>query len=142
MAKIERAAKALIRRESDGRYLVLTCSLWPENPRRSQKPDLPGGVVEPHEQIEEGLLRELFEETGLRIRVESLQLGHCSTYYADGVSHHFMVYLTDVSGDESIKLSWEHEAYQWLTVEEIQSLEIRQPYHVIFQHMIDVGLLH
>ena len=141
MVAIERAAKALIRRQSDGKYLLLTCSLWPENLRRSQKPDLPGGVVEVDEQIEEGLLREVREEAGLDLLPGSLQLGRCFTYLDGDVSSNFLVYVAEVTGDEEVVLSWEHESYQWLTAKELLDLEIRRPYPELFQYLATIHLL-
>ncbi|OYX54046.1 hypothetical protein B7Y92_00030 [Candidatus Saccharibacteria bacterium 32-50-13] len=142
MAEINRAAKALIRRESDGRYLVLTCSLWPENPRRSQQPDLPGGTIEPGERIEEGLLREVQEETGLQLSPGVLQLGYCFTRLRDdGVSNSFLLFTAETSGEATITLSWEHESYQWMTAKEVLDLSIRSPYPEMFQHLHTVGLL-
>ena len=141
MITIERAAKALIRRRSDGKYLILTSSKWPENPRRSQKPDLPGGIVEPHEQIEEGLLREVREEAGLDLIIDNIQLGRCSTYLDDGVSSNFLVYVAEVEGDKEVTLSWEHESYVWLTPNEVLELDIRRPYPELFQYLSTIGLL-
>ena len=77
MTQIKRAAKALIRRKSDGKYLILTCSLWPENPRRSQKPDLPGGSIKRGENIEDGLLRALrspIRPALIRLLIEQISL--------------------------------------------------------------------
>lgn len=141
MVVFERAAKALIRRTSDGKYLILTCSLWPENPRRSQKPDLPGGVIEPHEQIEAGLLREVREETGLELTFDHVKLAHCHTYLDDNESSSFLAYVAEVEGDPVITLSWEHESYEWLTAEQVLSLDIRQPYRDIFEYIASIGLL-
>ncbi len=141
MVKVERAAKALIRRATDGRYLMLTCSPWPENPRRSQKPDLPGGEIEAGEQIEEGLLREVYEETGIVLSEQSLQLGYCFTRFDAGISTSFLLYVADIPQDIDIVLSWEHESFQWLTADEVLGLSIRRPYTEMFRHLALVGLL-
>lgn len=142
MTVVERAAKALIRRRTDGKYLVLTCSLWPENPRRSQKPDLPGGTIELDECIEEGLLRELEEETGLRLDLDMVKLGYCYTrLHDDGVSSNFLLYSAEISGEDSITLSWEHESYQWMTAQEVLDLTIRSPYPEMFQYLHSAHLL-
>jgi 8-oxo-dGTP pyrophosphatase MutT (NUDIX family) len=141
MAQIKRAAKALIRRKSDGKYLILTCSLWPENPRRSQKPDLPGGSIKRGENIEDGLLREILEETGLSIVKETLQLGYCATRFVRGDSENFLLYVVEIEGNEPIILSWEHESYQWMSAGEVRALKIRSPYRKLFRYLVNVELL-
>lgn len=139
--QIRRGAKALLRRNSDGKYLMLTCSLWPENPRRSQKPDLPGGIIEPYEAIEEGLIREIKEETGLTLDHTALTLGFCTTYIEHEMSTNFLLYVGEVSGSEEIEISWEHESFNWLTVDELLTLEIRAPYAEIFQYLKKANLV-
>jgi len=56
---------ALIRR--DGRYLI---TLRPEGSHLSGHWEFPGGKLDPGETLEECVVREVEEETGLRIRVE------------------------------------------------------------------------
>ena len=141
MTEIQRAAKVLVRRRTDGRYLMLTCSEWRENPRRSQKPDFPGGNITANEQIEEGLQREVQEEVGMVLPSESLQLGYCSTYFSNDISTSFLFYVAEVEGTEEVTLSWEHESYQWLSAAELLALEIREPYAMIFQYLKRVDLL-
>ncbi|NCU38894.1 hypothetical protein EOL96_07650 [Candidatus Saccharibacteria bacterium] len=47
-----------------------------------------------------------------------------------------LTYLVDV-GDVEVMLSWEHEAYSWLTVEELKSLDIRPTYRKILDYLIN-----
>lgn len=139
--KLRRAAKILIRRRSDGLYLILWSSKWEERPDRSQKPDIPGGVVEENESMIEGLLREVREEIGVAIHPGSLHLAHALTYDHNDWSSIFEIYFAEINGDESITLSWEHESFRWLTADEVLAMEIRQPYPGIFAHMRDIGYL-
>lgn len=138
---VKRGAKILIRRRSDGKYLILTSSLWLENPERSQQPDLPGGVIEPNEMIEEGLLREIEEETGIELTHDRLTLGYSLTYADGSDSRNFFVFISDITGEEHIQLSWEHERFEWLSADEIMALKIRQPYSDIFQYLKKTKLI-
>lgn len=141
--KHRRGAKVLIRRTSDGKYLLLTSSLWPENPRRSQMPDLPGGVIETHETIKEGLLREVKEETGLSISETSLVPGKVIQYQGSDrdAASEFSIYLAEVEGNPDVTLSWEHESYRWIDGEELLGLSIRRPYNDIFNALHREGKL-
>ena len=70
--------------------------------------DLPGGHLYYNEDPVEGLVREVYEETGLTIT-------NYRELYQDGNINFFWGYLP--SGD--IKLSNEHAAYQLLNIDEI-----------------------
>lgn len=139
---LKNIAKALIRRTSDGKYLILTSSVWPERPDRSQKPDLAGGLVEEGETFEQGCVREISEEAGLAIDSSQLVLGHADSFVdPGGQGHNRLIYFAEVSGEPEIVLSWEHESYSWLTAEEVLALDMRAPYPEVFRHMAAIGLL-
>ena len=112
------AGHALIERES--KYLIT---------RRSKlstymplKWDIPGGIVEPGETLEEAIYREVCEETGLTI-----QVGRVVYVYANRdqlpVRQTFQaVYLCKYkSGDVRLNPS-EHDMYQWLHYNDIASV--------------------
>lgn len=137
---LRRAAKALIRRKSDGKYLILWSSEWKDNPRRSKMPDLPGGLIEEGESVEQGLIREINEESGLSVEESALLLAHAHVWDENDVSTVFLAYFIETD-DFDVELSWEHERYAWLNERELMELEIRQPYPAIFNHMKKVGLI-
>ncbi len=138
---IKNISKVLIRRASDGKYLVLVGSKWPERPDRSQKPDLPGGLVEAGETFEQGCVREVKEEAGIDIDSSQLVLAHAGSFTEEENGLNRLVYYIDISPDPKIVLSWEHESYSWLTAKEVLALDIREPYPQIFRHMKAIGLL-
>lgn len=113
------AGHALI--ERDGKYLVT---------RRSKlstymplKWDIPGGIVEPGETLEEAIHREVSEETGLTIRVGRVvyiyanrdQLPHRQTFQA--------VYLSKyIAGEVHLNPS-EHNTFQWIDYDDIAKID-------------------
>ena len=137
LAKTGTVAKAIIRRRSDGAYLVLWSSKWPERPERSQKPDFPGGEVESGETPEVGCVREILEEAGIAVSPSELQLVYAMTYYyaKDDFWVNRLVYFAEID-DNDVKLSSEHEKYAWLSARELEELEIRPPYKEIITNLI------
>ncbi len=140
--QVRSAAQALLRRRSDGKYLVLTSSEWKENPLRSHSPDLPGGMIEPNEQIVDGLVREISEEIGVNLKGDSLELIYGTTYIEEmfdrSITH--LVYFAEVD-DIEIELSWEHESFDWLTGQELKIIDIRAPYPTVFKHLSQLKIL-
>ncbi len=141
--RVLNVGKALIRRKSDGKYLILTSSKWEERPERSQKPDLPGGVVEIGETPEQGCAREIQEEAGIIVNSTELTLVHAFSFVSDkdGAAINRLIYFIEVDGTPDVTLSWEHESYDWLTAEEVLTLQIREPYPTVFQHCHEIGVL-
>lgn len=117
-------AKALVRRP-DGLVLALTRSA--RDYHRPGEYDLPGGSLEGGEIVEQGLARELNEETGLT-HPKELRLLHAVTAYYPGdpddrwnesriLTH--CLYETTVSQSFTPRLSEEHDAAEWLPPQEL-----------------------
>ena len=83
---------------------------------------LPGGYVRPDETIEQAVVREIEEETGLKITAIKL-VGIYEDFLSekDEPIHHIIVaYKTEVIGGRII-FSQEATAYKWLSLEEALS---------------------
>ena len=135
-------SKALVRRKTDGKYLLLTSSKWEERPDRSQKPDLPGGMVENNENSLQGCVREVQEESGIIVSEDDLQLIYASTFHSsrDDASITRLIYLVEVD-NPSVTISWEHESYDWVTANDLLNCEIREPYPEIFNYLNSADIL-
>lgn len=72
--------------------------------------DLPGGTLEEYETHEEGVAREVYEETGLTIESPELVAQKAGGW--DGVTYEFS-YFRALSSGASIRLSEEHTEYAW-----------------------------
>jgi 8-oxo-dGTP pyrophosphatase MutT (NUDIX family) len=141
MPNTETTAKAIVRR-SDGSFLTLRSSKWEERPDRSQKPDLPGGMVEAGESPLMGVSREVSEEVGIQVPDDDFTLVYTATEFYDDTQTSVIkhVFLADVE-DVEVKLSWEHEAYEWLTAEEFRTIEWRPFYSEALDYLFTHGLL-
>ncbi len=76
----------------------------------------PGGILESGERFEDGLVREVHEETGLRVAVDSLS-GVYQNLERDIVA---LVYRCRIS-DGNLKPSDETSSFRWLTVCECEA---------------------
>ncbi len=90
---------------------------------------LPGGGMEAGESVEECCIREVFEETGLRVKVKRL-IGVYSNpdqlvIYPDGNQAHFVVmnFEVEVVGGE-LGLSDETSEFGYFTLAEMESMPI------------------
>ncbi|MFX1515199.1 MAG: NUDIX hydrolase [Promethearchaeota archaeon] len=94
----------------------------------------PGGAIDLGETVEEGLRREIYEETD--ITVESLQF----IDYIDGITHdsdnkvefHFVVFMFETEHSEGmIKAKDDALEVKWVSIEEIMSKALPVPSELI-----------
>jgi 8-oxo-dGTP diphosphatase len=114
------AGHALIERES--KYLVTQRSK--SSGYMPMKWDIPGGIVEPGEALEDTINREVQEETGLTIRIGHVIYAYTNRDQLPQRQTFQIVYLCKYeSGKVVLDLS-EHVAYKWIDFANITNLEI------------------
>jgi 8-oxo-dGTP diphosphatase len=86
-----------------------------------QKWDLPGGGLHFFEKSEEGLIREIMEETQLTV-----EIGPPLSLF-DAIKHHIHLCIFTYAcrwTEGEVFLSPEHESYMWLTEKEMEESEL------------------
>lgn len=80
----------------------------------------PGGKVEEGETLEEGIIREVFEETGLNVVPERFL--YASLDEICGKKMIFVVYLCSTAEEKAVLSSREHSEYRWVDKEECKAM--------------------
>ena len=88
---------------------------------------IPGGKIEPGESLQEGMLRELWEETGVQLQKESSRF--LESFYASHTGFYYRIHLwlLDYREEEPpcIKLRpEEHSEFSWATLEGMKDLPL------------------
>jgi 8-oxo-dGTP diphosphatase len=112
------AAYALLRDSEDKCLFVRRSSDSKTNPGRWEPP---GGKIEPGELLDEALRREVFEETNLQIVVRRL-LGAIE-FELPTIKVACLI-MEGRLKSRDISLSSEHDAYQWLRLEEVRHVDL------------------
>lgn len=111
------AVKALVKNEQ-GEILVLFRS--ETHPSLAHDIDLPGGEVDIDESLDQALIREIYEETGLTVEPKHLRVEHSwHTLWGQRQT----LYTAHVFGQESIDISWEHKSYEWMSPQEFANYQ-------------------
>jgi len=116
------AVKAIIIREN--RFLVLHRSKKEMEKSRLNNNecwDLPGGGVRFFETAQNGLMREIWEETHLKTEIKSIF--SCYDVIKNGIHMSILTYVCAYKEGEVV-LSGEHDAFFWLTLEEMESMKL------------------
>lgn len=111
---MKKIAKCLIV-DSESNYLVLRLN---DHPTFGNDPDLPGGTMDPNETLKQTAIRETFEEVGIVIPSEAVELLYEGSEYSRHGSY-YALYGYKVVTRPDVILSWEHESYSWLTKDEL-----------------------
>ena len=96
-------------RDHDGRCLLLKRSL--ESKNNKGKWDFPGGKVDPGEDFDEALLREVIEETGLTASLQGVA-GSAESDLPDRKVAYLIMEAIVTSGE--VTLSSEHDDFVWV----------------------------
>jgi 8-oxo-dGTP diphosphatase len=118
------AAKALIVNDADEVLLVREANTYDEGTNLG-KYQIPGGRLNPGESYAEGLHREVFEETGLKIKpLHPIYVGEWKPVIK-GIQHHIVAIFTVCRAKtRKVTLSEEHDHYMWVHPKKISRLKI------------------
>lgn len=107
--------------DQTGRLLLLS----EQDSERKYMCDLPGGTLTDDEQPVAGLYREVYEETGLRIRLLSSLCWLKFDIHDSGCPILVAFYIAETS-QVNVSLSPEHKSFRWVTTEEFmrEGLEV------------------
>ncbi len=113
--------KAIILK-GEGKMLLLRRSKT--DTRRPLQWDLPGGLCEEGETLEEGVLREIVEETGLKVTglrpiYTKSEIREWKTNKKNAV---FIFYKAYVVSDKEVVVSDEHDEFRWLSLKDALEL--------------------
>lgn len=112
-------AKALVF-DTENKILVLRRSS--SHPRYAHHSDFPGGEVGKHEKAINAVTREIKEESGLVISSNALHLVRKA--FSPRGTQHLIFHAKIHDKQPPIKLSWEHDAYFWITLDNFLNQEL------------------
>ncbi len=120
----------------DGRILLLRRSKTA--PARALEWDFPGGVVEPGEDPKTAVMRETEEETALKLtQVSVLDVHMLVSEQFDGNT--LIMLFRAKTTDEDIKLSYEHDRYEWIDFVASKNYTMPDRYHVAIRLIADAS---
>ncbi len=105
--------------DDNGKILILKRST--DSKTNPGKWELPGGKVDQGESFDQALIREVFEETGLKIFVEHFVGASEQNLHVIRAIH---IIMSGRIMEGELKLSEEHEGYAWVFFEELADYEL------------------
>jgi mutator protein MutT len=89
--------------------------------------DLPGGAVDENEAPEAAAIRETIEETGVVTEHQKIIVSDYIPHTDPWVILGFSVHVDQ----PEVTLSWEHDEYQWIPIDDIESTELPEGYKLL-----------
>ena len=108
----------------NGKVLLLRESLKYESPNTG-KWDVPGGRVKPGERFDQGLIREIKEETGLEIKLDKPFSVREWRPAIREVEHQIIgTFIECFADSDEVILSRDHDRYEWINPEDHKNYDL------------------
>lgn len=143
MTHVRATTKILIINERD-ELLILKIGVHTKQPHRSYTLDLPGGFVDDGESERDGAVREIKEETNIDMNPNDLELIWAETNYYEDTDASFthLLYLVGLDHTPEVKVSWEHESFMWVKLDEAaEKFEDRPRFRHVVEYMQKLKLV-
>lgn len=133
---LESVAKILVINDKN-EALVLTLGKHLKYPEKSYRPDLPGGIVDSGESERHAVIREVQEECGVDLDKSNIQLAYTETVYyeKENKSVTKLLYIAHLDNTPEITLSWEHSDHKWISIGELQAVDLRPFFNEAIQYL-------
>lgn len=92
-------------------------------PHRKLEWDLPGGMVDDGEDVNKGVVREIAEETGIKVDPQKTYLAYAWTSVFDDKLNIVRLFYAVRTDNSNVTLSFEHSEYKWVTLDEAITME-------------------
>lgn len=123
MIKLFVAAKGFI--EYKGKILIVRESPKYLDGVNHGKYDVPGGRITPGESLEDALIREVQEETGLAVYIGNIFFANEIRINRHGEQWQIIrMFFTCTAGGDDVKLSTDHDEYKWIDPKDFAEFEL------------------
>ncbi len=106
--------------------------------RRPLQWDLPGGGHQEGESLEDGVLREVLEESGLKVsRLRPIYTKTEMRNWDDNTRNALFIFYTARSSTDEVELSFEHDKYRWVDIKEAINLISYYLHKELLQYIVN-----
>lgn len=125
---IQRIAMKAVIANAEGKVLIVRIADAPKAGTNAGKYSLPGGKLKPGEVWDEGLIREVKEETGLVVEVvKPLQVGEWRPVVQGKQLQIIGVFFDCRTDNFEVTLSEENDSYERVDVSTLNSFDVLEP---------------
>ena len=131
------ATKALIVNDR-GQILILREASTYEEGTNIGKYHMPGGRLNPGEAFQDGLKREVSEETGLEIEIgKPIYVGEWRPVIKGVQNQIVAIFFICKPLSDNVQLSEEHDDFKWVTPDQIKQYDVMSPEDKVFEAYIE-----
>lgn len=100
-------------------------------------PDLPGGTAENNDSTLSTMLREVYEEVGLKLHEDQVVEIYAGNDYSKNGTF-YSLFTIDMPKRPEIIISWEHSSFEWISKEEF--IKKTKTANDTYMHMVSDAL--